>query len=155
MSKVWLITGYASSLGRNIAEAVLASDDRQQCRWARCRPAHARGHSISGALGYTANPAELIPHYRADVTFGSDSLAWLDINAVAVRKGDVVPDRPIRITFQCEYNGAFSRWALKFVEELPPGVASRALDRERDFPKHSGPRRTNTKALCSPTVVTG
>lgn len=95
---------------------------------------------IAGFLaehGYTANPAGLIPHYRADLTFGSDSLAWLDINAVAVRKGDVVPDRPIRITFQCEYNGAFSRWALKSVEELPADVASRALDRERDFPKHS------------------
>src|SRR5258708_1670085 len=28
MSKVWLITGSANGLGRNIAEAVLASDDR-------------------------------------------------------------------------------------------------------------------------------
>jgi NAD(P)-dependent dehydrogenase (short-subunit alcohol dehydrogenase family) len=28
MSKVWLVTGSASGLGRNIAEAVLASDDR-------------------------------------------------------------------------------------------------------------------------------
>src|SRR5260221_11262867 len=28
MSKVWLITGSASGLGRNIAEAVLASGDR-------------------------------------------------------------------------------------------------------------------------------
>jgi NAD(P)-dependent dehydrogenase (short-subunit alcohol dehydrogenase family) len=28
MSKVWLITGSASGLGRNVAEAVLASGDR-------------------------------------------------------------------------------------------------------------------------------
>jgi NAD(P)-dependent dehydrogenase (short-subunit alcohol dehydrogenase family) len=28
MSKIWLITGSASGLGRNIAEAVLASGDR-------------------------------------------------------------------------------------------------------------------------------
>ena len=28
MSKVWLVTGSASGLGRNIAEAVLASRDR-------------------------------------------------------------------------------------------------------------------------------
>ena len=28
MSKVWLVTGSASGLGRNIAEAVLASGDR-------------------------------------------------------------------------------------------------------------------------------
>jgi len=28
MSKVWMVTGSASGLGRNIAEAVLASGDR-------------------------------------------------------------------------------------------------------------------------------
>lgn len=32
MSKVWLVTGSASGLGRYIAEAVLASGDRSRCR---------------------------------------------------------------------------------------------------------------------------
>jgi hypothetical protein len=39
--------------------------------------------------------------------------------------------------FRCEYNGAFSRWKLHPVEELATGVSSKALDRERDFPKIS------------------
>ncbi len=54
-----------------------------------------------------------------------------------VRQGDIVPDRPIRISFRLEYNGAFAQWKLLSVEELPAGVASKALDRERDFPKVS------------------
>jgi len=36
-----------------------------------------------------------------------------------------------------EYNGAFAQWKLLSVEELPAGVASKALDRELDFPKVS------------------
>lgn len=95
---------------------------------------------IAGFLadyGYTANPAGLVQQYQSDFTFESDSLAWMDINAVAVREGDVVPDRPIRITFRCEYDGAVSRWTLVSVAELPTGVPSKALDREHSFPKHS------------------
>ena len=93
---------------------------------------------IAGFLeewGYAANPAGLIQHYQPDFTFENGSLAWLDVNAIAVRKGDAVPARPIRITFRCEYDGAFPKWKLKSAEELTPGVASRALDRERDFPE--------------------
>jgi hypothetical protein len=41
------------------------------------------------------------------------------------------------ISFRLEYNGAFAQWKLLSVEELPAGVASKALDRERDFPKVS------------------
>jgi NAD(P)-dependent dehydrogenase (short-subunit alcohol dehydrogenase family) len=44
MNKVWLVTGSASGLGRNIAEAVLESGNHQTlmkvCNWpaaARCR----------------------------------------------------------------------------------------------------------------------
>jgi hypothetical protein len=55
--------------------------------------------------GFTSNPAGLITHYRGDLTFESDSLAYLDINAIAVRRGNIVPDRPIRITFRYETNG--------------------------------------------------
>jgi hypothetical protein len=76
--------------------------------------------TVAGFLeeyGYAANPAGFIQHDRCDFSFESDSLAWLDINAIAVRKGDVVPDRPIRITFRCEYNGAFPQWKLKSAED--------------------------------------
>jgi len=44
---------------------------------------------------FTANAAGLITHYRGDLTYESDSLAYLDINAIAVRRGDIAPDRPI------------------------------------------------------------
>lgn len=96
--------------------------------------------NIAGILeehGYTANPAGLIQHCHPDFTFEGDSLAWLDINAIAVRKGDIVPDRPIRITFLSEFDGAFAQWKLHSVGELPAGMPSRALDREDDFPKTS------------------
>src|ERR1700691_690300 len=95
---------------------------------------------IAGFLeehGYTANPAGLVPRYLPDFTFEGESLAWFDVNAIAVRKRDVVPDRPIRVTFRCEYNRAFRQWKLKSVEELVAGVPSEALDRDRDFPKTS------------------
>jgi hypothetical protein len=88
--------------------------------------------------GYTANPAGLVPKYEPDFTFESESLASLDFNAIALRKkGDLVPDRPIRMTFRCEYNGALPQWRLISVTELPAGVPSKALDREPDFPKIS------------------
>jgi hypothetical protein len=95
---------------------------------------------IAGFLaeyGYTANPVGLVGQYSGNFTFERDSWAWLDVNAIAVREGDIVPDRPIRISFCLEYNGAFAQWKLLSVEELPSGVASKALDRERDFPKVS------------------
>lgn len=66
---------------------------------------------IAGFLAeheYTANPAGLIGKHSGNFTFERDSLAWLDIHAIAVRKGDVVPDRPIRITFRLETNGVFA-----------------------------------------------
>jgi len=87
--------------------------------------------------GFTSNPAGLITHYRGDLTFESDSRAYLDINAIAVRRGDIVPDRPIRITFRCETNGTFAQWKLLSVVELAAGVPSNALDREANFPKTS------------------
>jgi len=93
--------------------------------------------SLLAEHGYTANPAGLIPHYQPDFTFESDSVVWLDISPIAVRKDDVIPDRPIRITFRCDYNGAIARWNLNSVEELAAGVPSKALDRGRDFPKSS------------------
>jgi hypothetical protein len=87
--------------------------------------------------GFTANPAGLIPHYPCDLTYERDSLAYLDISAIAVRRGDIVPDRPIRLTFRCETNGVFAQWKLLSVAELAAGVPSKALDREPNFPKIS------------------
>jgi hypothetical protein len=79
----------------------------------------------------------LITHYERDFTYERDSLACLDVNAIAVRKGNIVPDRPIRVTFRCETNGVFAQWKLLSVAELAPGVPSNALDREPKFPKIS------------------
>lgn len=90
-----------------------------------------------GKYGFSANPAGLISHYRPDLTYESDSLAYLDINAIAVRRGDVVPDRPVRATFRCETDGVFTQWKLLSVSELAAGVPSKALDREPNFPKIS------------------
>ena len=86
-------------------------------------------------FGYTANPAGLIQKYHCDLTFASDSLAWLDVNAIAVRKGELVPERPVRVSFRCEYNGAFPQWKLLSAEELAADIPSKALDRSPDFPK--------------------
>jgi hypothetical protein len=79
----------------------------------------------------------LVPKYHGDFTFEGHSLAWLDIHAIAVRKGDQVPDRPVRITLQRQFDGVFSRWKLLSVKELAAGVPSNALDRNPDFPKSS------------------
>lgn len=57
---------------------------------------------IAGFLaeyGYTANPGGLGGAVLRRFYFERDSLAWLDVNAIAARKRDIVPDRPIRITF--------------------------------------------------------
>lgn len=53
--------------------------------------------------GFTANPAGLITHYQGDLTYESDSLAYLDINAIAVRERDSVPDR--RLVRIARYSG--------------------------------------------------
>ncbi len=92
---------------------------------------------ILSEYGFTANPAGLITHYPADLTFERESLAYLDINAMAVRRGNIVPERPIRITFRCETDGVSSQWRLLSVLELARGVPSKALDREPNFPKVS------------------
>jgi hypothetical protein len=86
------------------------------------------GDEIRGFLaqyGYTGNPQGLVqPSFDEYVSEG-EGIAYLDVNADAVRKGNVVPDRPIRITFHKTAN----RWEVKSVKELEPGVKSKALDR--------------------------
>jgi hypothetical protein len=88
--------------------------------------------------GYSTHPDGLIHFFLHDYDVESDDTAYLDINAEAVREGDVVPDRPIRIKFlKVTSPDRLPRWQLKSVEELPVGVQSRALDRQRDTPKIS------------------
>ena len=80
--------------------------------------------------GYTGNPEGLVEFSPVDYVVENESTAHLDINADAVRKGEEVPDRPIRITFQKVFDGVFTNWKLKSVEELAAGVESEALDRQ-------------------------
>jgi len=64
-------------------------------------------------------------------------VAYLDVNAAAVRKGNEVPDRPIRITFQKVFDGVVTHWKLKSIEELAQGIKTKCLDRDKLFPKIS------------------
>jgi hypothetical protein len=87
--------------------------------------------------GYTSNPKGLAQPFPVHYVSESKGVAYLDLSADAVRKGDEVPDRPVRITFHKDFDGTFTHWKLKSVEELAPGVESKALDRHRDTPKVS------------------
>jgi hypothetical protein len=87
--------------------------------------------------GYIGNPKGLAQPFPVDYVQETDALAYLDINADAVRKGDEVPDRPVRITLQKTFDGTFTRWKLKSVEELTPGIRSKCMDRHQDTPKIS------------------
>jgi len=79
---------------------------------------------------YTSNPAnDLVdssPYYPVEV---SETEAYLDISPQAVRKGDVKPERPVRLTFRKVVRGGESAWDLKSVAELPPGVESKRAAR--------------------------
>jgi hypothetical protein len=94
--------------------------------------------------GYTANPAGLVEFYSHDYAIENE-MAYLDINAEAVRKGSEVPDRPIRLKFEKVSFGPSSRWELRSVEELGSGVESKALDRDPHTPKVSPWPNTRTK----------
>jgi len=87
--------------------------------------------------GYTSNPEGLVQPFPIDYASETEGVAYLDVNADAVRKGNEVPDRPVRITFHIIFDGTFSRWKLKSVEELAPGVESISLDRHQDTPRVS------------------
>jgi hypothetical protein len=87
--------------------------------------------------GYTSSPEGLAAPFPVDYISGSKGVAYLDVNADAVRKGNEVPDRPVRIRIHIIFDGTFSRWKLKSVEELAPGIKSKSLDRHQDTPKVS------------------
>ena len=99
--------------------------------------------------GYTANPEGLIQPFEVNFVHEETGLAYLDVNADAVRKGDEVPERPVRISFQKLFDGSSSRWTLKSVEELMVGVESKALDRHSLTPKISPwPQRPDKRHLA-------
>jgi hypothetical protein len=87
--------------------------------------------------GYISHSLSLKPMFPLDYIDESSGIAYLDLDANAVRKRDEVPDRPIRISFSKIFDGVNIRWTLKCVEELPHGVPSKALDRHPDTPKIS------------------
>jgi hypothetical protein len=71
---------------------------------------------------YTSNPDKLsdfLPYYPVQV---SETEAYLDVSPEAVRKGDVKPERPVRLTFRKVIQAGESRWELKSVAELPRGI---------------------------------
>ena len=91
--------------------------------------------------GYSTHPQGVVQPFGNDYDKSSDGQTIsLDVNAEAVRKNDETPDRPIRLTFKyAGVRGDRHVWTLKSVEELTPGVASRALDRLPETPKKNAP----------------
>jgi hypothetical protein len=91
--------------------------------------------------GYDTHPKGMAQLFGVDFEKSSDGQTiFLDVNADAVRKNDEVPDRPIRLTFdRAGTSGASPIWRLKSVEELAPGVRSKALDRQQETPKRNAP----------------
>jgi hypothetical protein len=82
--------------------------------------------------GYTSNPEGLVQFFPHDYVIENE-VAYLDINGDAVRKGDEVPDRPVRLTFYKSLHGPSSSWKLESVAELVPGIKSKALDRQLEI----------------------
>jgi hypothetical protein len=91
--------------------------------------------------GYETHPKGMAQPLGVDVEQSSDGkTAYFDVNADAVRKNGEVPERPIRLTFdRAGTRGASPVWKLKSIAELPPGVASKALDRQPETPKRNAP----------------
>jgi hypothetical protein len=93
--------------------------------------------------GYTCSPGGFLTLYRVDFNFETDGVMYLDVPPEAIRKGNEMPDRPVRVTFTLTLDGGPSTWKLKSVEELAPGIKSRALDRLAETPKISPWPATN------------
>jgi len=89
--------------------------------------------------GYETHPKGMAQPLGVDVEKSGDGkAAYFDVNADAVRRNGEVPERPIRLTFDRASNqGASPVWKLRTIEELPPGVESRALDRQPETPKRN------------------
>jgi hypothetical protein len=64
--------------------------------------------------GYTSNPKRLAQPFPVAFISESKGMAYLDVNAEAVRKGNEVPDRPVRITFHKVFD-----YPMPSVETVP------------------------------------
>jgi hypothetical protein len=78
-----------------------------------------------GWYSYIGNPDALVDSSRYCPVEVSETEAYLDISPDAVRKGDLKPERPVRLTFRKVTKGGEPAWELKSVAELPPGVAGK------------------------------
>lgn len=89
--------------------------------------------------GFRTHPKGIIQHVHHDWTVEPDGAAYLDVNADAVRQGDIVPERPIRVRARLEsIGGGFSQqWKLESAQELGPEAKSNAIDRDKELPKNS------------------
>jgi hypothetical protein len=86
---------------------------------------------------YTSNPDGLIEFFPVDYVLETEDVAYLDVNAIAVRKGNEVPDRPVRMTFHRIQHGPSFGWELESVAELTPGTQTKAESRDEYTPKIS------------------
>jgi hypothetical protein len=91
--------------------------------------------------GYETHPKGMAQPLGVDIERSSDGrTAYFDVNADAVRRNGEVPERPIRLTLErAGMTGGSPVWSLKSVEELAPGVRSKALDRMPETPKRNAP----------------
>lgn len=91
--------------------------------------------------GYETHPKGMVQPLGLDIEQSSDGrTAYFDVNADAVRKNGEVPERPIRLTFdRAGMKGGSPIWRLDSVQELAPGVKSKALDRLLETPKKNAP----------------
>jgi arylsulfatase A-like enzyme len=92
--------------------------------------------------GYETHPKGMAQPLGVDIEQSSEGrTAYFDVNADAVRRnGGEVPERPIRLTFEkASMKGGSPVWRLESIEELAPGVKSKALDRLPESPKRNAP----------------
>lgn len=102
------------------------------------------GKSLAEILrlhGYETHPKGMVAPLGSEIEQSSDGrTAYFDVNADAVRRNGEVPDRPIRVALgKAGVQGGSPVWTLQSVEELPPGVESKALDRLPESPKNNAP----------------
>lgn len=90
--------------------------------------------------GYATHPKGMAAPFWADCESADQNLKWFDVHADAVRRENgEVPDRPIRVAFHKVFAKGHASWEIKSVEELAPGIESKALDRLPETPKRNAP----------------
>ena len=108
------------------------------------QPGPFTGEEVAGFLadhGYVTHPKGMAGPFWPDCEYEDRILKYFDVNADAVRrKNGEVPARPLRITVhKVPVGGGQSRLEMKSVEELGPGIKSKALDRQPETPRMNAP----------------